>query len=49
MVDPEANSTEAIHKGKFPMMEWLDIVVFPRELESIESTNADKLLEGTAY
>lgn len=49
MVGPEANSTEAIHKGKFPVVGWLDKVIFPMDLESIEATNADKLLRAVVH
>lgn len=48
LVNLEANVVEAIHKGKYPVTEWLDKVVFPNDLDSIEGLNADDLLRGVA-
>lgn len=47
LVDLEANVVEAIHKGKYPVTEWLYKVVFPKDFDSIEGLDADDLLQGS--
>lgn len=35
---------EAIHKGKYHVGEWLDTVIFPRNLDFVEGLDAEELL-----
>lgn len=49
MVEREANPNKVIHKGKFPVTEWLDKVFFPKDIDYIEGCDADELLRGVAH